>query len=58
MELKEIKNKKIFTDFTVNKCKIELEDGTTKVIRFKVFKNDFGRLVFEIDKRDEEYCVV
>lgn len=57
MELKEIKDKLLFVDYTTNKAKIALPNGKTKVIRFKVFKNEFDRIVFEIFKQDEKYCV-
>ena len=63
MELKEISNPILFVDYTINRAKIQLftplkSGQMTKVIRFRVYKNDFGRLVFEIFKSDEKYCTV
>lgn len=63
MELKEISNPILFVDYTINRAKIQLftplkSGQMTKVIRFRVYKNDFGGLVFEIFKNDEKYCTV
>lgn len=63
MELKEISNPILFVDNTINRAKIQLftplrSGQMTKVIRFRVYKNDFGRVVFEIFKNDEKYCTV
>ena len=57
MELKDIKNPILFVDYTINRAKIVLSDGRTKVIRFRVFKDEFDTIVFEIFKQDEKYCV-
>lgn len=63
MELKDIANKIVFVDYTINRAKIELftplkSGQMTKVIRFRVYMNDFGRYVFEIYKADEKYCTL
>ena len=57
MLLKEVKNQ-IFTDFSANKCKIEDVDGKVRTIRFKVYFNDYGKYVFEVEKKYEKYCVI
>lgn len=57
MELRDIKNKILFVDYTINRAKIALPNGKTKVIRFRVFKDEFDTIVCEIFKQDEQYCV-
>jgi len=55
--LRDVQNK-IFTDFTVNRCKIVDVDGKTRTIGFKVYRNDYDKIVFEIEQKYEKYCVI
>lgn len=63
MELKDIANPILFVDYTINRAKIELfaplkSGQMTKVIRFRVYRNDFDKIIFEIYKADEKYCTL
>lgn len=63
MELKEISNPILFVDYTINRAKIQLftplkSGQMTKVIRFRVYRNDFDKIVYEIYKSDEKYCTI
>lgn len=58
MELKDIRNPIVFVDWTVNKAKIVLTNGKTKVISFVSDYDNYGRYKFTIKKEYEKYCVV
>lgn len=57
MELKEVKNQH-FVDFPRCRCKITDVSGRIRTIGFTVYFNEYGKYVFEVDKKDEKYCVV
>ena len=57
MELKKIRNPFLFVDYAINRAKIVTSDGEVRTIGFKPMKNEFGRIVYQIDKKDEKYCV-
>ncbi len=57
MELRQVKNQ-LFVDFSRNRCKIEDVDGKIRTIGFKVYFNDYGKYVFEVEKKYEKYCVI
>ena len=57
MELKDVKHQH-FVDYTINRCKITTVDGKIRTIGFSSERDEFGKIKFIVDKKDEKYCVV